>query len=204
MITEDQSGDDHPAPDRASRGDAATLSNPTEPDAAKQGRELEAPDHLDRDPGDRTAPTKARRARWWVPLLTAVLGIALGLGIGLSLGGQWWQPQPTVIGSATLKATTEWSTSSGTATVEVTPQGERYVIVRIATPPPRDGYRQVWLVSKDGIGYYPLGAVVGDERRFPLPPGLDLNVYPTVEVTYQVIDGEPSHSGDKMLYGSLE
>lgn len=185
------------------------MSTPTEDDARQTRpaeeptRELEAPDHLDTDPG--TPPSgvvKRRVLPWLVPLLTAVLGVALGLGIGLGWG-RWWQPQPTVIASAALVATGDWPTSTGNATVEVTPQGERYVTAWVSTPPPRDGYRQVWLVTEDGTGFYPLGAMIGDERRFPLPPGLDLSVYPTVEVSYQLIDGKPAHTGNTMLRGQL-
>ncbi len=185
------------------------MSTPTEDDAKRTrpadppARELEAPDHLDRDPGTpSTTPTRRRRLPWLVPLLTALLGVAVGLGIGLGWG-RWWQPQPTVIASATMQATADWPTATGNATVEVTPQGERYLIARVSTPPARDGYRQVWLVTKDGKRYYPLGAMIGEERRFPLPPGLDLTDYQTVEVSYQLIDGKPEHSGDTMLRGPL-
>lgn len=175
-------------------------TRPTDP----QVRELESPDHLDRDTRPPPAtPTRRLRLPWLVPLLTALIGLAIGLGFGLGWG-RWWQPQPTVISTATLQATADWPTSSGNATVEVTPQGERYMIVRAATPPPRDGYRQAWLVTADGKGRYPLGAVIGDERRFPLPPGLDLEVYSTVEVSYQLIDGKAGHSGDTMLRGTLD
>jgi hypothetical protein len=109
-----------------------------------------------------------------------------------------------VIASAALVATGDWPTSTGNATVEVTPQGERYLTAWVSTPPQRDGYRQLWLVTKDGNGFYPLGAMVGDERRFPLPPGLDLAVYQTVEVSYQLIDGNPAHTGNTMLRGELK
>lgn len=201
--------------DRASRGDAANLTTPTEDDtpparpAARPARELEAPD-LDLRPGSRPEAIATQEQRphrsgpltWLVPLLTLLLGLAIGAGVGLGWG-RWWQPQPTVISSATLQPTADWPTATGNVTVEVTPQGERYVIAQISTPPSRDGYRQVWLVSKNGKGYYPLGALVGDERRFPLPPGVDLGAYPTVEVSYQLVNGHPGPSGDTMLRGTL-
>ncbi|MFC7621551.1 anti-sigma factor [Microlunatus sp. GCM10028923] len=191
------------------------MTTPTEDDTpparppARPARELEAPD-LDAPqlatrpeaatPGLR--PNRNGRRTWLVPLLTLLLGLAVGAGLGLGWG-RWWQPQPTVISSAALQPTADWPTASGSVTVEVTPQGERYVIAQIATPPPRDGYRQLWLVSKDGQGYYPLGAMVGDERRFPLPPGVDLSAFPTVEVSYQLVNGHPGPSGDTMLRGTL-
>lgn len=193
------------------------MTTPTEDDtpparpATRPARELEAPDldaphlsaqHLSTQRAA-TAPVRRRsRQAWLVPLLTLLLGLAVGAGIGLGWG-RWWQPQPTVIASTPLQATADWPTASGNVTVEVTPQGERYVIAQISTPPPRDGYRQLWLVSEDGQGYYPLGAMVGDERRFPLPPGVDLNAYPTVEVSYQLVNGRPGPSGDTMLRGTL-
>jgi hypothetical protein len=187
------------------------LTTPTEDDtpparpATRPTRELEAPDldapHLATQ-SPPAAPRRGGYKTWLVPLLTLLLGLAVGAGIGLGWG-RWWQPQPTVIASTPLQATADWPTASGNVTVEVTPQGERYVIAQISTPPPRDGYRQLWLVSEDGQGYYPLGAMVGDERRFPLPPGVDLNAYPTVEVSYQLVNGRPGPSGDTMLRGTL-
>jgi len=184
------------------------LTTPTEDDTPPAGttdrpsRELEAPDHLDRDTGPRPAAPGRRRLPWLVPLLTALIGLAVGLGIGLGWG-RWWQPQPAVIATAVLHAADDWPTASGNATVEVTPQGERYLIVQAATPPPRDGYRQAWLVTKDGHGRYPVGAMIGDERRFPLPPSLDLEVYSTLEVSYQLIDEPAGETGDIMLRGEL-
>ena len=43
----------------------------------------------------------------------------------------------------------------------------------------------------------------GDEGRFSIPVGLDLDDYALVDVSAEQFDGDPSHSGDSILRGEL-
>ena len=64
------------------------------------------------------------------------------------------------------------------------------------------GYREVWLLDADG-GLVSLGVLAGDEGRFTVPPGVDLGRFAAVDVSAEPLDGDPAHSSDSLLRGSL-
>ena len=65
-----------------------------------------------------------------------------------------------------------------------------------------DGFYEVWLLAESGQ-MVPVGALVGGDSRWPLPPGLDVADYPVVDVSLEPYDGDPTHSGDSLLRGTL-
>jgi hypothetical protein len=52
-------------------------------------------------------------------------------------------------------------------------------------------------------GLVPLGVVHQGSNLVPLPAGIDLTVYPVVDVSIEPLDGDPAHSGVSVARGSL-
>ena len=44
---------------------------------------------------------------------------------------------------------------------------------------------------------------VGDTGVFPLPPGVSLTDYPIVDISDEAYDGDPTHSTDSVVRGTL-
>jgi len=145
-----------------------------------------------------------RRRRAWVPIAAAACAVGLVGGIA---GGAWWQstrvPAPeTVIAQAQLDALPGW-TASGSASIEETPDGRREVVVDLVGGAGADGIREVWLLTPDAKGLVSVGLLDGDTGRFSIPAGLDLAEYPVVDVSAEPADGNPTHSGDSIVRGTL-
>jgi hypothetical protein len=64
-------------------------------------------------------------------------------------------------------------------------------------------YLEVWLLTPDVSGLVSLGPVQPD-GTYPVPPGVDLDEYGVVDVSYEPVDGNPAHSGDSVLRGPLD
>ena len=47
------------------------------------------------------------------------------------------------------------------------------------------------------------GVLRGDTATFPVPDGLDLGEFPVVDISVEPFDGDPSHSGDSVVRGTL-
>ena len=142
-------------------------------------------------------PRLARRL-----LAIAAAAVVLVGGVGVAL----WALQPapaTVLASATLDAFPGWVGSTGSAVVEQTAAGARFVDVTFQAPATEGGFREVWLISSDTSQLVSLGVVSGDTGRFTIPDGLDLTRYDLVDISEEPIDGNPEHSGDSILRGQL-
>jgi len=147
-----------------------------------------------------------RRRRGWVPVAAAACAVGLVGGIA---AGAWWQstsaPAPeTVIAQAQLDALPGW-TASGSALVEETADGRREVVVDLADDADAgaDGLREVWLLTSDATGLVSVGLLDGSSGRFSIPAGVDLSEFPVVDVSAEPADGNPAHSGDSIVRGTL-
>jgi anti-sigma-K factor RskA len=147
---------------------------------------------------ERPAPSVGTRRLAWV-LAAVVLGAVLG-GAG-TLGWQSLHRGGTrVVASATLRPL---PTKQGTGTAEVEDvNNQRELAVRVTTPPTRRAYLEVWLMS-DPKHLISLGTLQSSSGRFALPAGLDLSKYKIVDVSVEPYDGNPAHSADSLVRGSL-
>ncbi|MET0729269.1 MAG: anti-sigma factor [Acidimicrobiales bacterium] len=66
-----------------------------------------------------------------------------------------------------------------------------------------DGFLEVWLIDPDVTRLVSLGPLRSD-GVYNLPPGLDPESFPIVDVSVEPIDGDPTHSGDSVLRGQLD
>jgi hypothetical protein len=173
--------------------DAGELLQPDERVWASIQTELAAP-----------APVVSLRPRLARRLLAVAAAVVLLVGgVGVTL----WALQPapvTLLASATLDAFPDWSGSTGSAVVEQTAAGARFVDVTFRAPATEGGFREVWLISSDTSQLVSLGVVRGDTGRFTIPDGLDLTRYDLVDISEEPIDGNPEHSGDSILRGQLQ
>lgn len=145
-------------------------------------------------------PLRPRLARRLLAVAAAVVVLVGGVGVTL------WALQPapvTLLASATLDAFPAWVGSTGSAVVEQTAAGARFVDVTFQAPATEGGFREVWLISSDTSQLVSLGVVRGDTGRFTIPDGLDLTRYDLVDISEEPIDGNPEHSGDSILRGQL-
>ena len=62
----------------------------------------------------------------------------------------------------------------------------------------------MWLLGADGKRLVSLGLLDGTTARFPLPPEVDLSQFPVVDVSLEPADGNPAHSGDSIVRGTLQ
>jgi len=145
-----------------------------------------------------------RERRGWLPALVAA-STALVLGVA---GGVLWErrdlePAETTVASAVLDPLPDWAGSSGEAVLQTTAEGRREIVVSVDAPAPAGTFREVWLLKPDVSGLVSLGVLEGDQGRFDVPEGLDVAAYSVVDISEEHLDGDPAHSGDSVVRGSL-
>lgn len=147
-------------------------------------------------------PVPARRrpgSRWW---LAAAAGLVVGgVAGGLVVGAVLRDDDDAVLAEARLEALPGWS-ATGDAVVEESADGSRTLVVRLSGAE-ADGFREVWLLDREATRLVGLGVLDGDEGRFTIPVGLDLDDFAVVDVSAEAFDGDPGHSGDSILRGEL-
>jgi hypothetical protein len=151
-----------------------------------------------RSSGDgRSAAAGNRRLAWLVA--AAVVGALVGAAG--TLGWKSLQGSGSdVVESATLRPL---PAKQGTGSAEVRDVADgRELSVRITAPRPPRAYLEVWLMS-DPRHLVSLGALESSSGTFALPPGLDLARYKIVDVSVEPYDGNPAHSADSLVRGSL-
>jgi len=107
------------------------------------------------------------------------------------------------VATTDLEALPGWTGARGVARLEEAPDGRRQVVVTLDAPAPAGTFREVWLLTPDVSGLVSLGVLEGSEGRFDVPAGLNLATYPVVDVSEEPMDGNPAHSGDSVVRGTL-
>jgi hypothetical protein len=65
-----------------------------------------------------------------------------------------------------------------------------------------DGFLEVWVIDPEVTKLVSLGPSRPD-GSYDLPSGLDPEEFPVVDVSVEPLDGDPAHSGDSVLRGTL-
>lgn len=158
-----------------------------------------------------SAPT-ARRAvpasparRWptWALVAAAVAGLLAGGGVVAALGGQGEDGAPTQVVVAARLEPLVASAGAGEADLVESDGGLVLRLDARSLPADSDGFYEVWLLDEAAERMVPLGVLVGGSGEFAVPPELDLGEYPVVDVSVEPLDGDPTHSGNSLLRGSL-
>jgi len=69
-----------------------------------------------------------------------------------------------------------------------------------------DGFYEVWLLGPDATTLVSVGLLdtsQGTRATFPLPADLDVADFPIVDISLEPVDGDPAHSGDSIVRGTL-
>lgn len=137
--------------------------------------------------------------RWW-PLLAAAAVGSLLTWTGLEVSGR---PDERVVVAGGLLASLSATAPAGAAEV-VEVNGHRLLRVELEeVPDPGDGYLEVWLLRPDVSGMVTLGVLDGGSGEFLVPPGVDLQEFPVVDISIEHVDGDPAHGGDSLVRGEL-
>ncbi|WP_432938027.1 anti-sigma factor [Kribbella sp. CA-253562] len=152
--------------------------------------------------------TARRRGAGWtrrsVALAASVAAIA---GVGLGVGGTLLfdsddtpvaTPQ-TVVQLAPLAG----KSGSGTAGLVQAATGQQ-LKVSASGLPAAGGYYEVWLINEDGKRMVSLGVLAaGHDGTFQVPGDLPSQGYRIVDVSLEPDDGNPAHSLDSVIRGTL-
>jgi hypothetical protein len=152
----------------------------------------------------RVRPVARRSLPTW---LAVAAGVAIGAAgaVVVQVVGSDDAPQAP---AGSLVATAELAEfgdtgTSGIAEVRST-DGARVVSVSLDEAPQGSGFREVWLLDTEKGNLISLGVLTGTESTFPLPEDLDLRDYPTIDVSREPLDGDPTHSADSIARGDLQ
>ena len=135
-----------------------------------------------------------------VAAAAALLGIVLGAGVTAALNDD--DSSPDVVASTQLEPLPKHS-GSGDARIVGT-GADRALELDVADLTQGDGFYEVWLLGADGKRLVSLGLLDGTTARFPLPPEVDVSQFPVVDVSLEPADGNPAHSGDSIVRGTLQ
>lgn len=159
-------------------------------------------------PSDTSAPRSrhvarrrrvSRRPGFFVMAGAVVAVVAIIAGVWVS-GGM--VPRTEVISEARLDGFPAWAGAQGEATLERV-DGHDRVVVDLAASVPDDGYREVWLLTPDASDLISLGVLDGRTGAFVIPDDLDLSRFTVVDISQEDTDGDPGHSGDSIVRGTL-
>ena len=149
------------------------------------------------------ATARGRRQSALLAVAAGVVGLLIGIGVtAVVTSGDDDLP---VVASTDLTVLADDS-SGGDA--EVLRDGEGRVL-ELDVPtlsPDSKGFYEVWLLDKDAKRLVSIGLLdlsQGSRARFPIPDDVDLATYPVVDVSVEPADGNPAHSGDSVVRGTL-
>ncbi|ADB33477.1 hypothetical protein Kfla_4446 [Kribbella flavida DSM 17836] len=144
----------------------------------------------------------SRRAVVLAASVAAIVGIGVGIGGTLLLRGGDDVPAAapeTVIKLAPLNG----KTGDGTAGLVQAATGPQ-LKVSASGLSAASGYYEVWLINEDGKRMVSLGVLAaGHDGTFQLPSDLPAQGYRIVDVSLEPDDGNPAHSLDSVIRGTL-
>jgi anti-sigma factor RsiW len=147
--------------------------------------------------GNNVRQLRPRRARL---LLAAAAVAVVAAGAGAIAVNR---DHDVVVASAALDPL-EPADVSGKASVVEEKDGTRVLRIELDAPAPRGDYYEAWLADKSAVGMVSMGAVRPGTTSLPVPDGLDLAKWPTVEISVEPMDGQPGHSGVSLVRGQLD
>jgi Anti-sigma-K factor rskA len=141
---------------------------------------------------------RRRRVPTWVLAAAAAVVVLLAGAASVVLGGD---EDETVVAAAEL----EPLAAAESATAElVEADGHLQLDLPLAAAelPATEGFYEVWLIDSDVQRLISLGPVRPD-ATYVVPGDIDYRDFPIVDVSVEPPDGDPTHSGDSILRGTL-
>jgi len=151
-------------------------------------------------PATTLAPAPRRRRSRWLVGAAVAAGLLVGIGIGTVGTPDGGDDPSNAVAAARLDPLEGWD-DEGAATL-LDRDGRLELQVELPTTAVDDGFYEVWLLGADS-GAVALGVLQDGAGSYPLPTGVDLAEYGTVDVSLEPFDGDPAHSTDSVARGSL-
>lgn len=151
---------------------------------------------------ERAAPAARPLRRRVVAIVAAAAAVLVLGGVGIGLLTVRHDAQRTA--TAMLQAFPGWQGSSGTAVLERLPNGRDVVQVTTTVPPDGRTDHEVWLMTAGAKRLVSLGLLHGTSGTFAVPAGVDISRFRLVDVSDEPRDGNPAHSGDSIVRGTLK
>jgi hypothetical protein len=146
-------------------------------------------------------PIAGRRRKWWpIVAAAAALGLVVGAGATVIINRNDVQ-----VAASTPLTALPGQTGHGTAEL-LRARNDPELRVSVDGPQPADRYREVWLINSDGQRMYSLGVLPeSGTATYPLPTLLadGLDGFTIVDVSIEPYDGNPEHSRNSQVRGSL-
>jgi len=154
---------------------------------------------------DRGAQVIAMPSRRWRTTTTLGLAAAAAVAVGVVVIGPGIVPDAEVepVAAATLEPFGEHQVQPASGRVVRTGNGHKLLELDLSALPPLEGdFYEVWLLDDRDGRLISLGPVRPD-GVYVLPPGVEVGDFPLVDVSIEPPDGDPTHSGNSVLRGSL-
>ncbi|MFB4350601.1 anti-sigma factor [Microbacterium sp. CR_7] len=152
-------------------------------------------------PAGSAQPARRPRRSWWVLAAASALVLAVGGGIWAAIAVA---QRPVIVATATLDAFPSHPDAAGSAEVDEDRSGARTLTITLDGQAASDEYREVWLIRADGEALISLGVLNDRTGVFTIPAAVDLAEYDLVDVSFEPVDGDPSHSGNSIVRGTLD
>lgn len=141
------------------------------------------------------------RRRLWPVAAAAAVVLAVGAGaVGWVVGSR--QGGGAELASTQLLAL-DTQAVHGSARVSEVDDRRVLEVATDGVAQPDDGFLEVWLLDESASRLVPLGVLDGSRGSFALPADLDLGEFPVVDISDEPLDGDPAHSGDSLVRGTL-
>ena len=139
-------------------------------------------------------------ARRWRLAAAALVCVLAGLGIG-RLVWPTGQPPQRVLATVDLDALDGSQVLGQAQLLEQARTTE--LRVSAAAMPASPGFVEVWLINNDGTRMVSLGVLDAKDEVFAVPPAALAQGYRIVDLSRELYDNEPRHSGDSIMRGTL-
>jgi Anti-sigma-K factor rskA len=143
---------------------------------------------------------RPRRSR---VLLAVAASLVAGIAVGAGTVAVLTRDDEGTAVVATDLEPLDQSDAAGLAEIVASGEGEQ-LRVELTAPELDDGYYEVWLLEPGAQDMYSIGVVRSGATTLDLPPGIDLDDFPVVDVSVEQLDGDPTHSGVSVARGVLE
>ena len=175
---------------------AAAASGPS-PLAAVPPRSAAEPPAGGRPADDNVRELRPRRARVLLAA-AAVAVVAAGAG-AIALN----QDDEEILASTDLEPVAE-TDATGSASIVEADDGTRFLRIELDAPATEGAYYEAWLADESAVGMVGMGSVRPGTTSLPVPDDLQLGEWPTVEISVEPLDGDPTHSGTSLVRGALD